>query len=422
MENDMDIKKLSTKEQVLTAMDRVYSNALTTTSGGNISAIDKDGHIFITPSGIDKGTLTLDDIVEVCPDGMRIGRHAPSMELPFHSNIYRECKDIKAIVHAHAPAAVAYACMRIAPDSSCARVYEDALGKIATSAYALPGSLKLGDIVMQGFKDGYRSVMMDNHGATVGAKDMKSAIAMYETLDYLCRSLFHAQTLGGAKYIKNKIELKSTKYPIGKIGKGSAEKREEMTAFLKRAYKGQLVGCGWGTLAMRDGDGILFNADCDTPLDISADDIVKYQNGEVSADKSCKYLDLIIKIFQKTPEAQSIFISMPAAVMGFAIANVEFDARLIPESYIMLKDVKRLPYAAIGDYDLIADALTTSCPVTIIDNEGIIAIGKNTLKAFDRLEVCDYSARSVLLAKSAANIKPINEEQVKEIDDNFNGW
>ncbi len=33
----MDIKKLSTKEQVLTAMDRVYSNALTTTSGGNIS-------------------------------------------------------------------------------------------------------------------------------------------------------------------------------------------------------------------------------------------------------------------------------------------------------------------------------------------------------------------------------------------------
>lgn len=104
MENDMDIKKLSTKEQVLTAMDRVYSNALTTTSGGNISAIDKDGHIFITPSGIDKGTLTLDDIVEVCPDGMRIGRHAPSMELPFHSNIYRECKDIKAIVHAHAPA------------------------------------------------------------------------------------------------------------------------------------------------------------------------------------------------------------------------------------------------------------------------------------------------------------------------------
>ena len=75
----MDIKKLSTKEQVLMAMNRVYSNALTTTSGGNISAIDERGHIFITPSGIDKGTLTIDDIVEVLPDGTKIGRHAPSM-------------------------------------------------------------------------------------------------------------------------------------------------------------------------------------------------------------------------------------------------------------------------------------------------------------------------------------------------------
>lgn len=418
----MDIKKLSVKEQVLTAMDRVYSNALTTTSGGNISAIDKDGHIFITPSGIDKGTLTIDDIVEVCPDGKRIGRHVPSMELPFHSNIYRECKDIKAIVHAHAPAAVAYACMNVSPDSSCARVYEDVLGKITGSEYALPGSLKLGDIVMQGFKDGYRTVMMDNHGATVGAKDMQSALAMYETLDYLCRSLFHAKTLGGAKYIKNKIPLKITKYQIGNIDSGNREKRRELVAFLKRAYRGQLVGSGWGTLAIRDGEGILFNADCDSPLDVSEGDIVRYQDGKVTADKPCKYLDLIIKIFEKTPQAQSLFVSMPAAVMGFAIANVEFDARLIPESYIMLKDVKRLPYSAIGDYDLIADTLTTACPVTIIDNEGIIAIGKNTLKAFDRLEVCDYSARSVLLAKSVADIKPINEEQVQEINDNFNGW
>ena len=144
----MNIRNLTIKEQVLEAMRRVYSNALTTTSGGNISAIDENGHIFITPSSIDKGTLTLDDIVEVLPDGTKIGRHVPSMELPFHSNIYKACPDIKAVVHAHAPAAVAYACMNIAPDSRCARVYADALGKIVTTKYALPGSQQLGNIVI----------------------------------------------------------------------------------------------------------------------------------------------------------------------------------------------------------------------------------------------------------------------------------
>ena len=65
----MKIRDLSTKEQVLLAMQRVYAGALTTTSGGNISAIDENGHIFITPSGIDKGSLTIDDIAEVLPDG-----------------------------------------------------------------------------------------------------------------------------------------------------------------------------------------------------------------------------------------------------------------------------------------------------------------------------------------------------------------
>lgn len=418
----MDIKKLTTKEQVLLAMQRVYSGFLTTTSGGNISAIDERGHIFITPSGIDKGRLTLDDIVEVLPNGKTVGKHKPSMELPFHSNIYRTCKDVKAIVHAHAPAAVAYACMRLAPDPSCARVYEDKLGKISGSKYALPGSLKLGDIVMSEFEKGYRTVMMDNHGATVGAENMQAALAKYETLDYLCRTLFHARALGGAKSPKCKIPLAKTNYPVREIKADDRAVREEMTLFIKRAYANGLVGSGWGTLAVRDGEGILFNADCDSPLDLCAEDIVRYQNGAASSGKECKYLDLILKIFEKTPEANALFISMPAAIMGFATANVRFDARLIPESYLMLKDVARLDYSYIGDFDRLAEKLTTTSPVAVVDNECIIVIGRNITKAFDRLEVADYSARSVIMAKAVANINPINDEEVKEIDDTFNGW
>ncbi|MFN2959527.1 hypothetical protein ACKUFG_25535, partial [Escherichia coli] len=79
---------------------------------------------------------------------------------------------------------------------------------------------------------------------------------------------------------KDKISLKCTQYQVEQIGNGDVAKREELTSFIKRAYKGQLVGSGWGTLAIRDGDGVLFNADCDSPLDLSAEDIVKYQDGK----------------------------------------------------------------------------------------------------------------------------------------------
>ena len=417
----MKIQQMSVKEQVLTAMQRVYGNALTTTSGGNISAMDENGHIFITPSGIDKGTLTIDDIVEVLPDGTKIGKHAPSMELPFHSNIYKTCKDIKAIVHAHAPAAVAYACMNLAPDPHCARVYADALGEITTTKYALPGSLQLGDIVMGGFEKGYRTVMMDNHGATVGAPTMAEALSKYETLDYLCRTLFHAAGLGGAKNISETIALKSKDYKIAKLS-AEESKKAEIVAFIKRAYKGQLVGCGWGTLALRDGKGFLFNPPRLSPDDLEKEDIVKFENGALSAETKCAYIPLIERIFAEREEVNAVFLSMPAATMGFAVSNRFIDARLIPESYIMLKDVVQLPYAAMDDFSLIIKALTTKSPAIVIDNECAITIGKNATKVFDRMEVLDYSARSILLAKSVAKINPINEEEVKAIDDVFNGW
>ncbi len=417
----MDIRKISVKEQVLRAMERVYSNALTTTSGGNISAIDENGHIFITPSSIDKGSLTIDDIVEVLPSGEIIGKHKPSMELPFHSNIYKTCKDVKAIVHAHAPAVVAYACMRVSPNPKCARVYSDNLGLVVGSTYALPGSLKLGNIVMEQFKKGYRTVMMDNHGATVGAIDMATALAKYETLDYLCRTLFSARALGEVKYV-DEIPLTLPSYAVKEMTNDVSQVKEDMVRFLQRAYKGGLVGSLFGTLAVRDGGGFLFNAECDSPLDISAEDIVRFEGGYLSQDKPCKYLDLIKKIFEKNPEANAVFISMPPATMSFAVVNEDFDARLIPESYIMLKDVKRLGYEAIKDYDLIASTISTKVPAVIIDNECVITIGKNITKAFDRLEVLDYSARSVVLAKQISNIQPIIGEQVDEINDAFNGW
>ena len=54
------------------------------------SARDDDGTTWITPAGVDKGSLTRDDIVRVRPDGTAEGRHRPSSELPFHRAVVRD--------------------------------------------------------------------------------------------------------------------------------------------------------------------------------------------------------------------------------------------------------------------------------------------------------------------------------------------
>ena len=96
------------RDQIIAVISRIYRNGMTTTSGGNISIIDDQGDIWVTPSAIDKGSLIPADIVCVKRDGAIVGRHKPSSEYPFHKAIYEARPDLKAVVHAHPPAIVSF--------------------------------------------------------------------------------------------------------------------------------------------------------------------------------------------------------------------------------------------------------------------------------------------------------------------------
>ena len=52
-------------DQLVMIMERIYTHGMTTTSGGNLSIMDDNGDIWITPSGVDKGSLTRQDIMQI---------------------------------------------------------------------------------------------------------------------------------------------------------------------------------------------------------------------------------------------------------------------------------------------------------------------------------------------------------------------
>jgi len=84
----LDIKLMHPKDQIVLILSRIYNRGLTTTSGGNISVIDENGDIWITPSGVDNGSLQIRDIMCLKQNGQTTGLHKPSSELPFHKSIY----------------------------------------------------------------------------------------------------------------------------------------------------------------------------------------------------------------------------------------------------------------------------------------------------------------------------------------------
>jgi methylthioribulose-1-phosphate dehydratase len=74
-------------------------------TSGNFSVrpVDAQGsRFYITASGLDKGTLTPDDLLEVDEHGRVVsGLGKPSAETCLHSAIYRDRPDARAIMHVH---------------------------------------------------------------------------------------------------------------------------------------------------------------------------------------------------------------------------------------------------------------------------------------------------------------------------------
>ena len=132
------------RDAILRAIERIYRYRMTTTSGGNLSMRDEGGEVWITPARVDKGTLRREDIIRVRADGTADGPHPPSSELPFHRAIYAARPDLRAIVHAHPVALVAFSICGRVPDTRLLPTARRVCGRVGFAPYALPGSEALG--------------------------------------------------------------------------------------------------------------------------------------------------------------------------------------------------------------------------------------------------------------------------------------
>jgi L-fuculose-phosphate aldolase len=80
---------------IASTIKRIYQSGLTTTSGGNISIMDENGDIWITPSAIDKGTLQPSDIICVKVTGIFWALINPLRNIPFTKAFIRPGRILK---------------------------------------------------------------------------------------------------------------------------------------------------------------------------------------------------------------------------------------------------------------------------------------------------------------------------------------
>ena len=163
----MKFELLHPADQLVMIMERIYGYGMTTTSGGNLSIKDENGDVWITPAGIDKGSLTNKDIVQVKSDGTIIGKHKPSSERPFHLSTYKQRPDVKAVLHAHPPALVSFSIVRKQPDTRLIPDVNLVCGEVGIAEYGLPGSDDLSEKIAAVLRQGINTVILENHGIVV---------------------------------------------------------------------------------------------------------------------------------------------------------------------------------------------------------------------------------------------------------------
>ena len=426
----MNIEYIHPADQLVMFMQRIYDKGLTTMSGGNLSIMDNDGNLWITPAGVDKGTLTRRDIICVHPDGTVEGPHRPSSELPFHQSVYRMRPDLKAVLHAHPPALVALSIVRKAPDLDLLPTVRRICPDVRVATYAVPGSQELGKNIGEVFAQGCDIAILENHGVCVGAPDMFTAFSRFETLNYSATLEALSNRVGKIHDLpENAYRLSETNYhtkmddfiPHTHTSEELSARRDMIT-LIHRSYKMGLFTATHGTYSVRLSDGSFvitpFNYD---RAYLEEDDLVRVKAGMKELGKTpSRAVQLHEIIYQKHPEIGAILLAHPVHAMAFAVTDAEFDARTIPESYILLRDVKKLPYEEIYQNPAkLAEELKESAPVVMVENDCAIVTGSTLLQAFDRLEVMESTAHSIINTRELGDIVHISEKEVDELKEAF---
>lgn len=402
------------KEQLVAIMKRIYAQGMTTTSGGNLSIKDENGNVYITPGGTDKGSMTAEDIVCIRADGTMEGKHKPSSEYPFHMKIYETRSDIRAILHAHPPAMVAYSIVRKIPDISAFPELKACIGSVGMAEYGLTGSEELGEKIAKVFAEGCNVAELENHGLVVGSTDIESAYQVFEAMDFSARIGIGASRLGGPKNENpsgkglTDENMEKPKNPSTEIPKEDRAVCEKLCEMVRRAWHQKLLYAGLGVFSVRAESGTIYYIPAGT--DQSAAGVSDVRKLEQTGD------GLHAKIYRTHPGIGSVVTAFPPELMAFAVTGTKFSSRIIPEIYMVMQDVVSLPQAQYaGKPDEIATVFDGRTSVAVLEGGGVIVTAPSLLKAYDRLEVAEYSARAILESSQLGNIVEITEKQIDEI-------
>ncbi len=187
------------RQAAVAALLRLDALGLNRGSTGNLSLRQpRQGRMgmLITPTGMGAADLQSADLVWVADeDGQCQGAWQPSSEWHFHRAIYRARPDLHAVVHTHAPHAMALACLRRPLPAFHYMVAVAGGSSVPLVPYHLFGTEALSQGVAAAMQQRL-ACLLANHGLVAAGRTLAQALKVMQEVESLCQAYLLALAVG----------------------------------------------------------------------------------------------------------------------------------------------------------------------------------------------------------------------------------
>ncbi len=186
------------KESVLQYSQLLSHRGYTVGTGGNTSMlIEGENAVAITPTAMDYFGIHIDDICIVDFDmNLLEGKFKPSIETKMHIEVYKNRRDVNAIIHTHQVYASIFALISEPIPALFDEVTLNTGHCIDIIPYALSGSQQLSQNIVSQLKNRCNCYIIQNHGALSLGMSIENAFRNVELLEKISRTYYYALQSG----------------------------------------------------------------------------------------------------------------------------------------------------------------------------------------------------------------------------------
>jgi L-fuculose-phosphate aldolase len=187
------------RRQVARVYGEIGRRGLIAGSSGNVSHRARGG-MLITPSGCSAETVDAGGLVAMTLAGDVKGNATPSSEWAMHAAIYLAYPAAQCIVHTHADACTALACLNEALPPFHYMVADYGGDDVRCAPYVTFGTPELARLAVAAMT-GRTACLLANHGMIVHAPTAERALTAAVVLETLCRQYLLARSAGAVRLL-----------------------------------------------------------------------------------------------------------------------------------------------------------------------------------------------------------------------------